>query len=225
MPEPTPDLLDPSGRTRRERLRDRRRSLSFLNRTTHWIITHATWWVSAFVLLYGAGAAFLGWRASYEVLVGLSAPGETRYPSYAYALCLADWLLVPAFIGAVAGYLVTGQIDARRRLSEAEVLERMRTPGDGHGADPPLRVRSLAELERDGDENTRRFVEKFVNGPHAGDQERAKDHWTRTVQHLADNVRELEELTPTQVALRTDQLAQSVAFDLAQLDRCWACSL
>jgi len=224
MPEPTPDILDPSGSGRRERIRDRARGLSFLNRTTHWIVTHATWWFASFVLLYVLGAALLGWRAACEVLVGLSAPGETRHPTYAYVLCLAGWLLVPALIGAVAGYLVTGQIDARRRLGAAEVLERMRTP-PGPDADPPLRVRSLAELERDGNEDTRRFVETFVNGPHSGDQDRAKDHWTRTVQHISDNVREFEELTPPQVERRAEQLAQTVAFDLAQLGKCWACEL
>ncbi|MFB7333989.1 hypothetical protein ACFC00_20430 [Streptomyces adustus] len=77
---------------------------------------------------------------------------------------------------------MTGQIDARRRPSEAEVLERIRTP-QVPAVLPTLRVRSLAEVERDGDDDMHRlhrFVETFVNGLHGGDQDRAKDHWTGT---------------------------------------------
>ncbi|MGW4676267.1 DUF6313 family protein [Streptomyces sp. NPDC004324] len=224
MPESIPAVLDPSGSTRLERIRDRARGLSYLTRTAHWIATHATWWLGSFILLYAMGAGLLGWQAAYEVLVGLSSPSETRHPTYAYVLCLAGWLLVPAFIGAIAGYLVTEQIDARRRLGEAEVLERMHTL-QGSADSPALRVRSLAELEQEGDESMRRFVEIFVNGIHGRDQERAKDHWTLTVQHIANNVRELEEMAPARAVRHAEQLAQTLAFDLAQLDKCWACGL
>ncbi|MGI5372648.1 DUF6313 family protein [Streptomyces iakyrus] len=119
-----------------EQTRDAFRSLSSLNRPRYWLVTRGPAWLAAFILLYVVGGVTLGWRAAYEVLVGLQPPGETSVPAYAYVLGLMGWLLVPAVIGGTAGYFVTRQIDRRRTVDAQELLDQMRRQA-GHLADPP----------------------------------------------------------------------------------------
>lgn len=123
-----------------EELRDVIRSVAFLNRTRHWLITRASVWLGGFCSLYLVGGLLLGWNAAYEVLLGLTAPGGCRHPWYGYLLSLTGWLLVPGLTGAAAGYLVTRQIERRRSITLVTLLERMRAqsggPGTPAGDDP-----------------------------------------------------------------------------------------
>ncbi|WP_406452248.1 DUF6313 family protein [Streptomyces sp. NBC_00876] len=116
-----------------ERTRDMFRSLSRLNRPRYWLVTRGPVWLTVFGLLYVVGGMVLGWRAAYEVLVGLQSPGDTDLPAYAYVL---GWLLVPALIGGAAGYLVTRQIDRRRTVDAEELLAQMRREA-GPSPQPP----------------------------------------------------------------------------------------
>lgn len=221
-----PDPPAPSGVRLRQRLRNRMGARSFLDRAAHWLLTGAPWWLLAFGLLYVAGGAFLGWRAAYEVLVGLTAPVQTRNPAFAHVLSLSGWLLVPAIIGGAAGYFLGRQIDARRSLSEEEVRERVANPEQSAapepGRAPGLRIRSLVGLEAEGGE-ARRFVERYVNGPHTGNREVAEEHWSATVRFVADNWSRLAGLTPAVAAAEAERLARAAAFNAAQMDRCFVC--
>ncbi len=110
----------------RERLRDRQRSLAFLNNPRYWLITQGIWIVVVFGLLYVAGGSVLGWTVAYEVLIGITSPGTTSSRPMAWLLSMAGWLVMPAFIGGVTGYLVNRQVDKRRKESAEEVMRRMR---------------------------------------------------------------------------------------------------
>lgn len=223
MATPPQDPPCPPDDSRRERWRDGIRALSLLNRAPHWLVTRASWWLTGFVALYVVGGAVLGWRAAYEVLVGLTAPGQTRNAVYAYVLCLAGWLVVPAFIGGAAGYLLSQQIDARRRLTEAELQDDLSHPAPPAPASSGgLHIRSLVDLHAEGGD-ARRFVEQYVNNPHGGDHERAKGHWTATVQYVADRLDRLEGLAPGEAAMAAEWLARTVAFAEARLGKCFAC--
>lgn len=118
-----------------EQLRDFLRSAAFLGRTRHWLVTRASVWLGGFCAVYVVGGFLLGWSAAYEVLVGLTAPAQCRHPAYGYLLSSVGWLLVPALTGATAGYLVTRQIDRRRSMDLALLLEQMRAQAGGPG--PP----------------------------------------------------------------------------------------
>ncbi|MGW0285569.1 DUF6313 family protein [Streptomyces sp. NPDC003236] len=83
---------------------------------------------------------------------------------------------------------------------------------------------SLTELYNEGGD-AKSFAEDFVHRVHAGDWTRAKDHWTRVVEYIAHNVRELDDLSAQRAARKSEQLARTLCFDLAQVGACWACAV
>ncbi|MEV0529909.1 DUF6313 family protein [Streptomyces sp. NPDC050439] len=83
-------------------------------------------------------------------------------------------------------------------------------------------MRSLLELNAAGGDE-RRFVEEYVTKPHGGDWSLAKDHWTQTMRHIADRVKELEDMKPDEAARYTENLSRTLAMGLAQAYKCWAC--
>lgn len=133
MTSPAPGI--PSD-TAWERLRDFVRSSAFLNRPRYWLVTRASVWLGGFGVVYVLGGFLLGWTTAYEVLVGLTAPAQCRHPWYGYLLASAGWLLVPALTGAAAGYLITRQIDRRRSIDLAVLLEQMSAQAGGPGLPP-----------------------------------------------------------------------------------------
>ncbi|WP_405772642.1 DUF6313 family protein [Streptomyces sp. NBC_00080] len=85
-------------------------------------------------------------------------------------------------------------------------------------------MRSLDELAAEGGEGLE-FVTEFVNNPHSGNVRVAKDHWTRTVQHIADHAQEMESLEPEQAERRAENIARMLAHSLARVHKCWACGV
>lgn len=85
-------------------------------------------------------------------------------------------------------------------------------------------MRSLDDLEAEGGDALE-FVTEFVEKPHRGNRRQAKDHWTRTVQHIADHAQELESLKPAQAAQRAEDIARMLAHGLAREHKCWACGV
>jgi hypothetical protein len=85
-------------------------------------------------------------------------------------------------------------------------------------------VKSLHQLHAEGGE-AREFVEKFVEDPHDGEWSRAQDHWSRTVEYIAHNAKELESMHADEALRRAERLAQMLAWTLVQEHKCWACAL
>lgn len=117
-------------------MRDWFRSLSRLNRAQYWLLTRAVRWLAGFGTLYVLGALVLGWGTAYEVMIGITSPSDTSHPAVSVVLSLMGWLLVPAFVGGAAGYLVSREIDSRRSTPEPEVIRRMRNQAGGPGEPP-----------------------------------------------------------------------------------------
>ncbi|MFE1444364.1 DUF6313 family protein [Streptomyces sp. NPDC058739] len=118
IPPPPKDTLA-------ERIRDRYRSLSGWNRPAYWLAKRGLPWAALFAALYVACGLVLGWTITYEVLVGITSPAETSHRALAWVLSLVGWLITPAFVGGVVGYLVNRQVDRRRQDSAADVARRM----------------------------------------------------------------------------------------------------
>ena len=69
----------------------------------------------AFAALYVATGLSIGWVQAYEITLAITTPSHTRSPVLAWSLSLAGWLIAPGIAGAVAGYVISSAIDARRR--------------------------------------------------------------------------------------------------------------
>lgn len=85
-------------------------------------------------------------------------------------------------------------------------------------------MKSLQQLHSEGGE-AREFVAQFVSGPHGGHWSKAQDHWSRTVEYIAHNAKELESMHADDAQSRAESLAQALAWTLARAHRCWACAL
>jgi hypothetical protein len=85
-------------------------------------------------LVYGANATAIGWRDTYDVAVGITSPADTSQPVLAWVLSVAGWLLVPGIAGAVAGYVVTTQIEDRRQRPLSDLLQDHTRTGSGADA-------------------------------------------------------------------------------------------
>jgi len=67
----------------------------------------------------------LGWPRTYELLAGLEAPANeadsVAVSAAAWTISILGWLIVPALVGGVAGYVVTAEVSAFRSLSLDDV--------------------------------------------------------------------------------------------------------
>lgn len=111
-------------------------ALESLKNRHHWFLTRALWFLLAFGVIFAADGILVGWSTAYEVMIGIASPADVGYPFVSWPVSVVGWLMIPAFVGGVAGYLVTWQIDGRRTESEAEVARDLRVraaKSDEHG--------------------------------------------------------------------------------------------
>jgi hypothetical protein len=104
---------------------DAERRVAALNKFPNWLVRRG-WIVPAVVgVWYVAAWAILGWSDAWDVLVGRATPRNGRYPWVEWPLSVLGWILVPAFIGAVTGYLLNADIEKRRHATEEEIDKRI----------------------------------------------------------------------------------------------------
>lgn len=86
--------------------------------------------LALFVLLYVANGKVIGWRMAYDVMIGITSPGDERVssPALAWLMSIAGWLAAPAVFGAVAGVVISVAIDSRRHRPISEVLTKHGEP-------------------------------------------------------------------------------------------------
>lgn len=83
-------------------------------------------------------------------------------------------------------------------------------------------MRTLIDLYREGGA-ARDFVTEFVSKPHSGDWEISKDHWSRMVQYISNEYKDLEEMSPRQAQTYAENRSMQVGLMLALRYQCWAC--
>ncbi len=69
------------------------------------------------LLVYLFGACAVGWWSSYDLLLGIKSPSEFGFPVIPTVVSLFGWILVPALIGGLAGFLVERGITSHRSKS------------------------------------------------------------------------------------------------------------
>jgi WD40 repeat protein len=78
----------------------------------------------AYLALFAANGFAIGWRRAYDVSIGITSPAGSRVLVLAWFLSVAGWLLVPAVVGGIAGYVVSDAITSRRTGSAGEIFTR-----------------------------------------------------------------------------------------------------
>ncbi|MDF3142151.1 MULTISPECIES: DUF6313 family protein [unclassified Streptomyces] len=89
----------------------------------HWLKYRSWKWISVVFVLYLVAGFGIGFIDAWEILVGRESAKDAAWPGVTWPLSILGWLLVPAFIGGVAGYIVTSQIESRRVRPIKELLE------------------------------------------------------------------------------------------------------
>ncbi|MEU5864436.1 MULTISPECIES: DUF6313 family protein [unclassified Nonomuraea] len=110
----------------RERIRHRLRrwwlSLGAHHGVRYWMWTRGLPIMVAVGALFGANGLVIGWRTAYDVTLGITSPADTALPVLAWFLSIVGWLLVPAAVGGVAGFMVSHAITSRRTRPAEELL-------------------------------------------------------------------------------------------------------
>ncbi|MEV4242044.1 DUF6313 family protein [Streptosporangium canum] len=120
----------------RERARHRLRrwwlSLGAHHGARYWMWTRGLPILFVFGALFVANGLLIGWRKAYDVTLAITSPADTTMPVLAWLLSIAGWLLAPAIVGAITGFVVSNAIASRRTRSVEELLGRgERPPGEG----------------------------------------------------------------------------------------------
>ncbi|OEJ21835.1 hypothetical protein AR457_41170 [Streptomyces agglomeratus] len=72
--------------------------------------------------LYLANGFLIGFGDTWEILVSPSSEKE-EYPALAWPLSVVGWLIVPALVGGISGYVVTQQTDRRRARPLKQLMQ------------------------------------------------------------------------------------------------------
>ncbi|GAA1107742.1 hypothetical protein GCM10009663_57020 [Kitasatospora arboriphila] len=126
-----------------QRIRSRWAERHALGRLPYWLLTRASWVLGLCAALFVLNAVLLNSAAkAYDVMIGITSPADPSVDPHwsAWLLSVAGWGAIPAFVGAMVGYLVTDQVQTHQAEPLEEVLRRLRelsqppTPPPGGGA-------------------------------------------------------------------------------------------
>lgn len=138
MSAPPPPPGGPPPPNRRQRARAWWADRHALPRFGFWLLSRGATVVGLCTLLYVLNVVLNGWTPAYEVMTGITSPADdtVRTPWCAWPLSLAGWAVVPAVIGAAAGYVITEQIQAHQARQLDDVLDELRRLAE-HPDSPP----------------------------------------------------------------------------------------
>ncbi|MEU1915601.1 DUF6313 family protein [Streptomyces massasporeus] len=124
---------------RARRKQARREKKEALGKFPYWLRYSLPWWLIGPVICYVGSVLAVGGTKSWELLSGLTSPHGMKWPLFTWSLSVFGWVLIPALIGILAGYLVSAQIDKRRSDDNQAIWDRLRqladqqSPSDGGG--------------------------------------------------------------------------------------------
>lgn len=116
------DLPPPPAEPYRHFVRRWWRSQGRYHGLRYWLPTRGFPILLIYAVLFVANGIAIGWRHAYDVSIGIASPADFRLPVLAWFLSVAGWLLVPAVVGGIAGYVVSDAITSRRTRSPEEIF-------------------------------------------------------------------------------------------------------
>ncbi|WP_141754371.1 DUF6313 family protein [Streptomyces agglomeratus] len=121
LPSPTPP--PPPDETWKERLQFWWEiNKASTNKLRYWLFFRAWWVILIIAGLYLANGFLIGFGDTWEILVSPSSEKE-EYPALAWPLSVVGWLIVPALVGGISGYVVTQQTDRRRARPLKQLMQ------------------------------------------------------------------------------------------------------
>ncbi|MFI2764288.1 DUF6313 family protein [Streptomyces echinatus] len=133
---PVPSPGGPPPPSRRQRLRARWADRHALPRFGFWLISRGVTVLAMCLVLYLLNGLLIGWAPAYEVMTGITSPAAVHPQWCAWLLSLAGWAVIPAIVGAAAGYVITEQIQAHRARELSDVLAELRRLAEQPPAPP-----------------------------------------------------------------------------------------
>jgi hypothetical protein len=109
--------IPPAAESVTGRIRRYWRSRGRYGRFRYWLVFRGLPLGILFAALYGTNGWVNGWVISYELTLAIRSPADPAVsaPALGWLLSLAGWLVAPGVAGAVAGYVISSAIEARRR--------------------------------------------------------------------------------------------------------------
>jgi len=104
----------PQPETLRAKARRWRRSLKAMPSFSKLLLSWGVPFAIILLALLLLNGFIIGWWNSFDVLTGTISPVNSRSPALALVLAITGWLLVPAVVGALAGYAVNRRISGWR---------------------------------------------------------------------------------------------------------------
>ncbi|MFJ4836368.1 DUF6313 family protein [Streptomyces sp. NPDC088747] len=132
---PTPGGPPPPGR--RQRLRAQWADRYALPRFGYWLVSRGAVVLAVAVVLYVLNGFLVGWANAYDVMTGITSPSDVRPRWCAWPLSLVGWAVIPAIVGAAAGYVITEQIQAHHARELSDVLDELRRLAEQPSPPPP----------------------------------------------------------------------------------------
>ena len=95
-------------------------------RFAFWLFSRGLVLLTMCAALYVLNGFLIGWAATYEVLTGITSPTAVHPQWCAWPLSISGWAAVPAIVGAVVGYVIPEQIQARHTRELGDYLDEIR---------------------------------------------------------------------------------------------------
>ncbi|WP_329612546.1 DUF6313 family protein [Streptomyces brevispora] len=92
-----------------------------------WLLSRGAAVLAVCGVLYVLNGFLIGWANAYDVMLGITSPVGVRPQWCAWPLSLVGWAVMPAIVGATAGYVITEQIDAHHARDLSDVLSELRS--------------------------------------------------------------------------------------------------
>jgi hypothetical protein len=96
-----------------------------LNNLPYWLWRRGKLIIIPLVVWFCVMWWFTGWSDAWDMLVGRATPRNAPYPFWNWPLSVAGWLVIPAFIGAIAGYVISSEVEGRRKSTMKDEAQRV----------------------------------------------------------------------------------------------------